>query len=135
MSERGHTLIEVLVALTIATIAVLGVASLLLRGLATQGQARYHEAAERLLADAGEQLRANAPAAAVALSAQQLAAWQQLIAQRLPPLSVATANGAVATEPAYLGTQRRLLSLHWGSADLGDTTLQRVLLLPEPLPP
>jgi len=134
--RRGYTLIEVLVAMTITTLAALGIASLLLRGLATQRHALHYETADRLLSDAAEQLRANAGAAQTGLTPQQLDGWQQRIALRLPPGASTAAEGSIDAQPAYEGARHQQLSLHWGSSDgLESATLQRALLLPEPLAP
>lgn len=126
---RGHTLLEVLVAMSLMAIAILGIASLLLRGLAAHSVARHHETANNLLADLGAQLRANAGAP---LSPQQQTAWQQAAGQRLPALASAPAGGTVAAAAPIDGAARWDVTLHWGSTETpGGSTLQRVLVLPQ----
>ena len=63
--SRGFSLIEVLVALAVLSLGLLGAAGLLLNALRDQSLALRHTAANTLVADMAERIRAN-PAARVA---------------------------------------------------------------------
>ncbi|MEZ5564472.1 MAG: type IV pilus modification protein PilV [Gammaproteobacteria bacterium] len=103
---RGFTLVEVLVALVVMSVGMLGIAALYLEGLRWGRTAQYRTAAVSLAADMADRIRAN-PVAGVAYagtgpgadsgcvngnsdcSADQLAAddwfgWSQALAQQLP---------------------------------------------------
>jgi type IV pilus assembly protein PilV len=69
-TEAGFTLLEVLVALAVLTVGLLGLASLLVGGLRDTRSALQHTTATTLLGDMADRIRANRPAAAAyALSA------------------------------------------------------------------
>lgn len=105
----GFTLLEVLIALTLLTVGMLGLASLLLHGLQAGRHALQHSQAVALAADAADCIRANraggnsyaltagtilaAPAitcatagecAAAQIAAVDLYRWQQSVLQSLP---------------------------------------------------
>jgi Tfp pilus assembly protein PilV len=82
----GFTLIEALLALVICATGVLGIASLLLHGLALHSTSMGHESATALLADMHETLIANPPDGAA------LAEWQTRVATELPSFELRSAH-------------------------------------------
>ena len=113
----GATLVEVLVAVLVVTIGLLGVAGTQVRALSA-AQAAYHELQAALLADAVvESVRAHGGGA---LGASRLAHFRELAGERLP-------NGRLALRhPAPGGPGH--VSVQWtGSAGAvnGDRRLQR----------
>ena len=156
-AHDGHTLLEVLVALTITITGVLGIAALLLYGLSAHQSARQYETADRLLTDISEQMRAN-PAAAdayatdrypagartqgcatthdcppMALAEHQLAQWQAEIATRLPAIPEGAARGEIVAQPSFQNAAMWRLSLSWGNAAQREpAALGRLLALPRP---
>ncbi len=87
VAERGATLLELLVALTVLTIGIAGNARLLLLAVTTESQTQPREAATRRLADALELLAAwnGSPPAA------RISEWR-------------TAVGESVSLPAYIYT-------------------------------
>ncbi len=63
-SQRGVGLIEVLIAITIASFALLGLAALQVAGLKYQKVAHYRSLASQYSADLADHMRANTPGAA-----------------------------------------------------------------------
>jgi type IV pilus assembly protein PilV len=61
-SVRGFTLIEVLVALVVMSVGMLGIAALYLEGLRAGRTALYRTSAVNLAADMADRIRANQPA-------------------------------------------------------------------------
>jgi type IV pilus assembly protein PilV len=61
-SARGFTLIEVLVALVVMSVGMLGIAALYLEGLRAGRTALYRTTAVNLAADMADRIRANQPA-------------------------------------------------------------------------
>jgi type IV pilus assembly protein PilV len=124
--DRGLTLIEVLVALTVLTVGMLGLASMLLGGLQASRIALQHSQAVALAADVADCIRANraggnsyALAAGTTLSeptrtcsaagectAPEMAAtdlyrWQQSVLRALPGAQTAVTVTPVGTTPAH----------------------------------
>jgi type IV pilus modification protein PilV len=150
---RGFGLVEVLAALAISAIGLLGEALLLRHCLAAEGAALRHEQAAALLAGIAERIRMNAiagadyalapgasPPAAPACAASasctpaqtahaDLAQWLADVARELP----ATA-AAVPASISYLadtaGTDRLVLELHWAEpADATPASMSLSMLL------
>lgn len=106
----GFTLIEALLALVICATGVLGIASLLLHGLALHSTSMGHESATALLADMHETLIANPTDGAA------LAEWQTRVATELPSFDLAPAHGAVTAVLIADGSPALHIQLAWGQA-------------------
>lgn len=63
-AARGFTLVEVLVALVVMSVGMLGIAALYLEGLRAGRTALYRTSAVNLAADMADRIRANQPAGA-----------------------------------------------------------------------
>jgi type IV pilus assembly protein PilV len=79
LSARGFTLIEVMVALCLLSLAALSIIDLQWRSLAATHQSALHGVAMQLAADMADNLRADAGSAA-----QDHAAWLARVAAALP---------------------------------------------------
>jgi len=94
-SARGFTLIEVLVALSITAIGLLGLAALQLQGLRGTHEASLRTQAVALASEASEVLHGyrgrDAPAV---FPDADITAWQARVAQTLP-----LGEGRIATDP------------------------------------
>lgn len=143
----GFTLIEVLVALTVLAVGLLGLGTLMIDGLAGSRIALQHAQAVVLAADVAERIRANrAGADAYALgegttvaapgfdcsapgecSAAQVAAldlydWQQSVRDSLPGAETSIVAGLVGAGPA----RRHEIAIRWvqsGDADRASVAL------------
>jgi len=147
---RGFSLLEILLALTICGVAMVGCIALLLEGQASHTTALHTERAATLLGDIVEAIEANVTAVDAfrsdnyasgprqqgcaaagscdprSLAEHQLAEWQQHIAARLPPTGGAVASGSVVAEPTA-GAGALRVTIRWGSpaqpAAISATTL------------
>ncbi len=121
-SERGLSLLEVLVALAVLSVGLLGSAGLLLAGLREQSRALMASAATALVADAAENVRLHL-LAGVRFSltpgsegAAELAAFQQAAERLFPGRDPrASIDFLPATGPASPG--RYLISLRLRDSD------------------
>lgn len=126
--QRGLSLVEVLVALVVLQVGLLGIAGLLVEGLRASRMALLHTQAVHLAADMAERIRAN-PAARAAhaassyvpaparhdcvpstgtpgrscseaqLAEDELARWREAVGRALPPPSDPAAAARVEFEP------------------------------------
>lgn len=135
--SRGFSLIEVLVALTVLSIGLLGAAGMLIGGLRDHADAIRHAAVLALLADVADRIRAN-PAAGVAydtgaapagpsacdeaepcdsasLAAHDIAHFEAAARALLPQLSP---RPRIAFEPATgpVAPARYVISMQWSVA-------------------
>lgn len=128
---RGFSLVEVLVAMIVIAVGMLGVAVLYVEGMKAGRTSIYRTSAVNLVADLADRMRAN-PTGAVSYSGvpadtgctngfvdcspEQLAqedlwSWTRDIGERLP----AGANGEVVVAPGDL-TNRYTISVTWNEA-------------------
>lgn len=120
-SQRGFTMVEVLVALVVLGVGLLGIASLYVVTLRTSGGAIYRMQAVNLASDLGDRIRANRNAgsayagsaaatadtcagpdkncSAAAMAAHDLYTWQEQIANTLPGDPTGTVTVNTATTP------------------------------------
>jgi len=120
MVERGSTLVEVLCALAILAVGILGSARLLLLGLAAESRAALREAATLGLADAMEISRAwsGTPPAARVADWQASTQWPQ---QDRPQTFTAT----LELLPSGAGEPQALrATLVWGIASADTVSLR-----------
>lgn len=143
MTPRGFSLIEVLVALAVLSVGLLGVAALLLTGLRHQGDAVRAESVTRWLADAAERLRLRPGDGAdefaeLSASARQL--WPDAAAvveiTRLPGAPGDESTDESATDSAAYpdGLVGYRIQLRWDDAESGRQEAVTTLLLPAPPP-
>jgi type IV pilus assembly protein PilV len=148
---RGFTLIEVLIALTVLSLGLLGAAAMLLDSMRVQSGSLRRMAATNLLRDMAERIRANpagaarystagvetaeAPCGAAGCDVEQLAAadlahFAAAAAAALPGQSLATVEFAPATGPAAL--DHFVISLRWQDprADEGERVTLQMLAPP-----
>jgi Tfp pilus assembly protein PilV len=133
----GVSLVEVLMALTIIAVAMIGMVALLIEGQASHSTALHGEQATALLADIAAAVDASAAATSAwhtdrypggatrqpcaadgscdpqSMAEHQLADWQRRIATRLPPPVGTTASGTIVPEPAA-GAQALRATIQWG---------------------
>ncbi len=135
-TATGYTLLEVLVALAIGAVGLLGLALLTFGGLQTDRAARDHALAVQLLEDMAERIRAN-PAAAphfalaegaaapapetdcaapgtcspTQYAAAELYEWQQRLGASLPQ-----PRSSITVEAVAAGRHRCTLTLQWAGA-------------------
>jgi len=142
-AERAFTLLEVLVALAILAIGMLGVIAALVEGLRASRDASLQSAAVTLAADLADSIRANpAGAAAYALeagtvletppatcsvvgecgaieiAAVDLHGWQQRVLEALPEAVTIVTVTAVTDAVAHLCT----ISIRWTQTGRGVTS-------------
>lgn len=122
MAERGSTLPEVLVALAVLGIGLVGSAQLLLLGLATESRAALREGATLRLADAAELAWAWSGIPPPA----RVADWQAAAGALRPdaPQSVSATLEPWPAEGSGLVSLRA--SVRWGDAAVDATTLRAV---------
>jgi prepilin-type N-terminal cleavage/methylation domain-containing protein len=77
----GFTLIEVLIALVIMTVGMLGLSAIYIESLRLNRSAVYHHAAISLAADMAERLRASSPGQP---AENERVAWEREVSRRLP---------------------------------------------------
>lgn len=122
-AARGFTLVEVLVALVVMSVGMLGIAGLYLEGLRAGRTALYRTTAVNLAADMAGRIRANQPAAIayagtgpgadescvngdedctpVELAADDWFTWNKLIETQLPDGASAEIQVNAAAAPIY----------------------------------
>ena len=126
--ERGFSLVEVLVAMVVIAVGMLGVAVLYVEGMKAGRTSIYRTSAVNLVADLADRMRAN-PTGAVSydgaaadtgctngfidcspeqLAQEDLWSWARDIGERLP----AGANGEVGVAPGDL-TNRGTIRVTW----------------------
>lgn len=94
-AARGFTLIEVLIAVSITAIGLLGLAALQLQGLRGTHEASLRTRAVALASEVSEALHAyRGLDAAAVLPDADITAWQARVAQTLP-----LGEGRIATDP------------------------------------
>ena len=148
---RGFTLIEVLIALAVLSVGLLGSAVLLLESLRAQADSLRRVAAANLLLDMAERIRANpsggplygtanaqpgAPACATSgcdvtqVAAADLSHFAQSTRATLPGVSIAAIEFAPAIGPA--APHRYIISLRWQDprADEDESVTLQVLASP-----
>ena len=101
----GFTLIEVLIALVVMMVGMLGVSFLCIEGLRLNRSAIYRATAQNLAADIVERIRAG-------LAEDDAVRWQQDMKERLPRGATATVNVTPAMNPGPSIT-RYNISLQW----------------------
>lgn len=141
--RRGFSLLEVLIALIVFSIGLLGVAAMLVSAVRGNHQAYHHSQAVYVATAMADGMRANLAAVnagaynigwtgtsagnsctscdSTSLAARDLAAWAQMASQRLPGGQIQVACNAIAsssfTPAAYNGTCT--LGVRW--SEVGDT--------------
>lgn len=129
--QRGFTLLEVLVALVVIAVGMLGVAVLYVEGMKAERTSVYRTTAVNLVADIADRIRVN-PNGTISYAAgplnsgctngaidctpQQIAQedvfwWDRDIAERMPP----GANGAIVFVPNGF-TNRYTITVTWNEA-------------------
>jgi type IV pilus assembly protein PilV len=149
MRSRGFTLVEVLVALAVLSVGLLGAAAMLLESLRGLADAQREIAATGLLHDLANRIRLNAAGRAAYVSgsaaracddaqpcraAERAAAdrvWFERRALELDPRISATIEFAPATGPA--APDRYLLSLRFPDADRGPGNISQQVLVRAPV--
>jgi type IV pilus assembly protein PilV len=129
--QRGFTLLEVLVALVVIAVGMLGIAVMYVEGLKAERTSIFRTNAVNLVADLADRIRANAAATGAyagaaadngctngaadctpqELAQEDLWLWQRDVADRLPP----GAEGSVVVVPGEL-THRYTIRLTWPEA-------------------
>lgn len=141
--DRGFSLLEVLIALIVFSIGLLGVAAMMVSAVRGNHQAYHHSQAVYVATAMADGLRANLAAvnagtyntgwissstpnnctdcSAANLAARDLAAWTQMASQRLPGGEIQIACNAVAgsTLPASAFNGVCTLGVRW--SEVGDT--------------
>jgi len=129
--QRGFTLIEVLVAVVVMTIGMLGVSILIIEGLRMNQSAIYRSTAVSLAADMAERLRAGGRAD---FAAAERAGWRQQVAAQLPDGATAT----IEVSPAAGGLPSRHfeIRLQWPAAGRPEKATYRLTgQIPSPKEP
>lgn len=151
--SRGFSLIEVLVALTVLSVGLLGSAGMLLGGLRDQAQAVRRAAVMLLLADVAERIRANptagiaydtdspaagrspcdeaSPCDCASLAAHDVAHFQAAARALLPHQSP---RARIVFEPAtgLVAPARYLISLQWAGNRDPDAADEAALVVLAP---
>ncbi len=114
-TQTGSTLVEVLVALSILAVGMIGLASAQGRSLAASQLTHEHLLAHSLALSVVEQLRASPQAS---LQGPRLSEWQERVAESLP-------QGELSLESRYGGHGGRVV-IQWSGA-LGSPGAPQVL--------
>ncbi|MFT3907235.1 MAG: type IV pilus modification protein PilV [Steroidobacteraceae bacterium] len=143
--QRGISIVEVLVALVVLSVGMLGIAGLYVITLRSSGSAIYRTQAVALAADMADRIRANRNAttsyagaadssgscegssagscSAAAMAASDLYVWRQAIASTLPGSSgLANSGGTitVAADATYTSLYLYTITVSWN--DPSDAT-------------
>ena len=136
-SERGFTLLEVLVALVVLAVGMLGMAVLLVEGLQGSRSALEHTQAVNLASDIAERMRANraagraydtadgtpdpaldagcedaaGPCEPAAMAGNDLRRWLDAVAGALPE-----GRGEIDIEPVAAAAHRGTVTIRWAQA-------------------
>jgi len=147
-AARGFTLVEVLVALVVLAVGMLGVAVLLVEGLQGGRSAIEHTQAVNLAADIAERMRSNRAAAAAydtaegtpepqvdpacedaagpcdprAMAGHDLRRWLDDVAATLPD-----GQGAVDVERRTADSSRGIVTIHWARTGAAPGTYALVV--------
>ncbi len=135
--ESGMTLIEVLVALLVLSIGLLGVAALQMTSLRNNHAAHTRSQATALAYDIADRMRANrtvavaggynialgaVPAAPATLADIDITAWKAALAAALP-----TGDGAITTDPAVTGDPNIVrITIRWDDSRGAEAPVQFV---------
>lgn len=131
---RGFTLVEVLIALVVLSIGMLGIAALYLDTLQASRSALYRTTAVTFAADLADRIRSNRPRNAAelaigysgsgfnAVAAGELATWQAAIAAQLPG-----GQGTVAYRaPGANAPAQYTISVSWAEVGQTDASVYRL---------
>ena len=120
-AARGFTLIEVLVALVVMSVGMLGIAALYLEGLRAGRTAIYRTTAVNLVADMADRIRANQPAG-------------NAYAGTGPGADEACVNGDADCTPAELAADDWFSWTGQVEAQLPEGAGAEILITPAPAP-
>ena len=141
----GFTLIEVMVALTVVSIGMLGIASLYTQALGAARTTQYRSQAINLLSDMADRIRTNrlggvdytglpadnncdllgaAACTPAEMAAHDLFMWDQQVQQLLPGGAWNIARNAAALPPIYT------LTLQWEEVGQGVLQTQAIVQVP-----